>query len=830
MNTSQVPDAEREKRLNEVLLAYVEADQEGRTPDRRQLLARFPEIRHELTEFFALRDQIDRLAGPLREATLSGVWKERKGNGKRNGQASPQAGGQALPPQSKLGQIGEFRLVREIGRGGMGVVYEAHQISLNRRVALKVLPFAAALDPKQRQRFLNEAQAAAQLHHTNIVPVFAVGTERGVHYYAMQFIEGHSLAELIEDMRDQERLQAIPLADASANSSSQSESFSPADQPTGPYAACSSSIVGRKQTARPTATISTDRSTRRRRYFRRVAQLGQIAAEALEHAHQLGVVHRDIKPANLLVDGRGELWITDFGLALFQSSAGLTLTGELLGTLRYMSPEQAWAIRGQVDHRTDVYSLGITLYELLTLRPAFDGQDRQELLRQLASEEPPAPRSLDRTIPVELETIVLKAIAKSPDERYDTAQELADDLQRFLEDKPIAARRPALAERVIKWARRHKPLVGSAVALLVLSLIGSVVSTILIAQEQAQTKAAYKRERQNAIEASQQRKRAEESFQQARQVVDFFSQVAIDELANKPELAGVRLKLLEGARAYYQQFINQRRDDDSSQAELAESYSRVAKILSEFGSKPDALAKYGEAIKIQSQLAGQHPSRPEYRERLASFQRDFVTLQGCGQVTVLMQKTIQEDLKLSEEQEQKIAQASEEMEYKRPGAFEDLRRLSPNEQIRRVEEMAKESAKVVAEILSPEQGKRLRQIALQLQGPLAFENAELAAALRLTTEQRRQIEAIQVESFVPRGGPRHHGDPGRGPRDFEQSRQDALAKTLEILTAEQKKQWQEMIGEPFPAEIHFAPPPAPRGMPGPPPRPHFNGFMERPRR
>jgi Flp pilus assembly protein TadD len=209
-----------------------------------------------------------------------------------------------------------------------------------------------------------------------------------------------------------------------------------------------------------------------------VAGLGIQAAEALEHAHQLGVVHRDVKPANLLVDGRGHLWVTDFGLAQVQSQAGLTLTGDLVGTLRYMSPEQALGRRELVDHRSDIYSLGVTLYELLALEPAVPGSDRQELLRRIASEEPRPPRRLNKAIPAELETIVLKALAKSPAERYATAQEMADDLERFLRDEPIRARRPTLVQRARKWSRRHRPVVRTAVASLVLMaavLVGSAV-------------------------------------------------------------------------------------------------------------------------------------------------------------------------------------------------------------------------------------------------------------------------------------------------------------------------------------------------------------------
>jgi tetratricopeptide (TPR) repeat protein len=201
-----------------------------------------------------------------------------------------------------------------------------------------------------------------------------------------------------------------------------------------------------------------------------VAQFAVQAAEALEHAHQVGVVHRDIKPANLLVDGRGHLWVTDFGLAQCRSRAALTLSGDLVGTLRYMSPEQALGQRTALDHRTDLYSLGATLYELLTGQPPFGGSDRQELLRQIALEEPAPPRRCAKAIPTELETIVLKLLEKRPADRYATAQEVAADLERFLKDEPIRARRPTPWQRLRKWARRHRPVVWSAAATLLVTL------------------------------------------------------------------------------------------------------------------------------------------------------------------------------------------------------------------------------------------------------------------------------------------------------------------------------------------------------------------------
>jgi serine/threonine protein kinase len=361
------------------------------------------------------------------------------------------------PAEREGGVLGDFRIVREVGRGGMGVVYEAEQLSLGRRVALKVLPFAAALDGRQLQRFVNEARAAAGLHHTNIVPVYAVGSERCVHYYAMQFIDGHTLAALIHQLR---RRDGREPAHPAGPPTPAGEANPPA---TGPYPAADA--------ARQPAAVLTGHSSRDPAFFRMVAQLGIQAGEALEHAHQLGVVHRDVKPANLLVDGRGNLWVADFGLAHCQSQAGLTMTGDLVGTLRYMSPEQALAKRVPIDHRTDVYSLGVTLYELLTQEPAFAGKDRQELLRQVAFEEPRPPRRLNRAIPAELETVVLKAMEKNPQDRYATAQDLADDLRRFLQDEPIRAKRPTLVRRARKWARRRRAAVGAAAAVLLLAVL-----------------------------------------------------------------------------------------------------------------------------------------------------------------------------------------------------------------------------------------------------------------------------------------------------------------------------------------------------------------------
>ena len=805
-------ETERETRLNEILLAYVESTQEGRPFDRRELLSRHPEFASELREFFGLRDQIGRMAMPLRESSLSGISSRSNSSRKLAGELIgttdlPEIMGQlqaARAPespgtQSGLGHIGEFRLIRELGRGGMGVVYEAHQTSLNRRVALKVLPFAAALDPKQLQRFQIEAQAAAQLHHTNIVPVFGVGADRGVHYYAMQLIQGQSLACLIEELgrsrRDTQSVSAV-------SSAVEQDAGQPSAASEGPALGHAASTAA--------AMMSTRHTGKRSAYFHRIADLGMKTALALEYAHRVGVVHRDIKPANLLVDAQGELWITDFGLAMLQSGTGLTMTGETLGTLRYMSPEQAWGRRGEIDHRTDIYSLGATLYELLTLRPAVNGQDRQELLRQLAFEDPPAPRKIDAAIPTELETIVLKACAKVPAERYATAQELAEDLQRFLEDKPIRARRPTMRERATKWSRRHRSVVVSAAALLLITTIGSIVSTILIAREQAETEIALEKMRLKAIEANDQKSLAELRFRQAREAVAEFEKITESELADKPELKELRKQLLSTALHYYQEFINQRLGDATTQAEVAASYSRLGKILSELGAKNDAVAMFLHSREAQVRLLQANPRNPQFLEGLATIQENLFALQSCGQITLLTQRSVADELKLTEEQRGRIEKLVAQMEGERHRSLAEFHRLNEREQMERLERIASENDKFISEVLLPQQARRLKQIDRQMQGPFAFGNAEVVHYLQLSLDQKHGIEEVHRQILSWPEPSRHAGEERKPGRTFEETRREHVKRCLEVLTVEQRSRWEELTGGPFLGEIRFGP------LPGPP--------------
>ena len=383
----------------------------------------------------------------------------------------------------RLAQVGDYRILCEIGRGGMGVVYEAEQQALGRRVALKVLPRTIAGDGSSQVRFQREARAAARMHHTNIVPVFDVGQDGEHLYYAMQLIHGQGLDLVIADLK---RLRAQSTAgpapvekpgDRSIAASLVAGQFErenlavadPADSAaTAAYeGSAPSSAMLPGQSELSTATSN------RGAYFRSVAQIGVQTAAALSYAHGRGIIHRDIKPGNLILDTTGNVWVTDFGLAKTGDS-GMTHTGDILGTIRYMSPER---FRGQCDGRADVYALGMTLYELLTLKAAYASGDRLRLIELIRQEEAASPRTHDPRIPLDLDTIVMKAIDKDPKRRYQSADELGADLQRFVNDEPIQARRVGPAERFNRWCRRNPTVAGLTAAVLLLMAAGTTVST-----------------------------------------------------------------------------------------------------------------------------------------------------------------------------------------------------------------------------------------------------------------------------------------------------------------------------------------------------------------
>ncbi len=465
---------DRDERLGEAIETYLAEAEEGEAPEPEVFAARYPDLSGDLLE--ALEGL----------ALVRGLVGEGSGPGR-----SLEAGR----------RVAGYRIVRELGRGGMGVVYEAVHVDLDRPVALKVLGTHAAPDSTGRRRFLNEAKTAAGLHHTHIVPVFDVGQVGGLCYYAMQRIEGCGLDRVLKILRQDRSVAAgsgshrksnrhTILEDDEAEAGLSGLSSVNAGTISWRPGASSRSRLHPRPGADVTPPFVPPKGTA---YYRWVAAVGRQAAEALAHAHKRGVIHRDVKPSNLLVDARGTVWVADFGLARRLADPSLTQTDSLLGTPRYMSPEQAKT--GPIDGRTDIYSLGATLYELLALRPPFDGRTAAELIHQIANREPLSPRRIDPRLPRDLETIVLKAMAKRPSDRYASAQDLADDLSRFLAFEPVQARRIGPLGRAWRFARRHPSLsTVSTLAAVVIVAVASWAHLSVVEQRNEALKAKDARE------------------------------------------------------------------------------------------------------------------------------------------------------------------------------------------------------------------------------------------------------------------------------------------------------------------------------------------------
>ncbi|MDV6034543.1 MAG: protein kinase [Phycisphaera sp. RhM] len=380
--------------------------------------------------------------------------------------------------------LGDYQIIRQIGRGGMGIVYEAEQISLGRRVAIKVMPRQSSWSGTQRTRFEREAKAAARLHHTNIVPVFGVGQAEGVHYYVMQLIVGQGLDDVLDQLKSIGRRSADEIGHRSIweHVGGGEESEQTDQKPSSPSSGAAVARSGSQGGIGSSTGSSIDP------YWRNVARIGLQVSDALQYAHTQGVTHRDIKPSNLLLDHRNDVWITDFGLAKADDDDGkLTRSGDILGTIRYMPPE---AFSGRSDGRSDVYSLGITLYEMATLVPAFDAVDRRELVKQVTTGRPLPVSRVNRQVPRDLATIIEKAMECRPEDRYASAGKMREDLRRFLNDEPILARRATLGERCGRWARQNRGLAASLAAvaslLLLIALASSGAAIYYFDQEEQQ--------------------------------------------------------------------------------------------------------------------------------------------------------------------------------------------------------------------------------------------------------------------------------------------------------------------------------------------------------
>ena len=476
-----------------------------------------------------------------------------------------------------LTTLGDFKIIREIGRGGMGIIYEAEQLSLKRMVALKVLGRGIADSQKQLERFRRESEAIARLHHTNIVPVFGVGTEEGVHYFAMQLILGQPLSKPPE------------------------------------------------------------------LNFQEIARIGMQAADALAYAHEHGVLHRDIKPSNLLLDSKGELWVTDFGLAKLSDSGELTQDGDIMGTLKYMAPEQ---LDGRSDARSDIYGLGLTLYELATRQPAFDAS--KSLAERIRQHEIPAPRKINPAIPRNLETIILKATARDAKSRYATAAAMGEDLRRFIEDRPIAARRESIPERLGRWMRRNPAVAGSlAITIFVLAATSIVLGLGYWTTQNALRDAelAGKAAVRARDEAKQSQAQAEANLSIATAAFDTIFDIVsnrgvpqamslnVEQIAGTNEeepnseaaaneaapielpqvqsvLTSADVELLTSLLSFYREFAKQNSDDASLQSRIARAYQRSGQIQLRLGRSQEAIASYDEALKILTEQRAKQPVEP----------------------------------------------------------------------------------------------------------------------------------------------------------------------------------------------------------------------------
>ncbi len=542
--------ADQQERLTQVLDEFLRRLEAGEKPNSDELAAAHPDLAEHLRRYIeSLRSLQDAAGGfgmPIDFANA------------RDGQ-----------------RLGDFRLIREIGRGGMAVVYEASQVSIGRLVALKVLPIAAMLDGKQLARFRNEALALGQLEHPHIVPIYAVGEDRGTHFFAMRLIEGIALDGVIDALGDR---KFVPEPTSSA------------------------------------AVALAQLSTRHPLWFQQVARLVVPIAKALHAAHELGIVHRDIKPSNLLIDRGGKPWVADFGLARWQTETALTRTGEIVGTVRYMSPEQARGGSVPVDHRTDVYSLGITLYELVTLHRAFDRADGPHLLAQIQNEGPPPPHRFTPDIPAALENVILKAIAPSRDDRYATAQEFADDLERFLAGKRTVARSVTLSERFGKFIRRRRQAAISVAAGMVLLTVASLVATGLIYQEKIKKDAALADSNRN--------------YQKVREVLDRFGAQLADQLESVPGAEDVRRSLLLSTIDYYRDFIRQSGSNDGLRNELATALNKIALLTEHVGTDDEALACHEGARSAFEQLAKDEPEHIGHLANLALCENNLGLLLG----------------------------------------------------------------------------------------------------------------------------------------------------------------------------------------------------------
>lgn len=571
-------------------------------------------------------------------------------------------------------KLGDFRILREIGRGGMGIVYEAWQESLARRVALKVLPTEGmGRSQKQIERFLREAKAAGRLHHTNIVPVFGVGQYHGIYYYVMQLIEGYGLDVLVEHHQQRQKqagaetdnnVLLINTEIASANTGQTSRDPRFADvtlwtsDKTETFNAQESATARHPDDSNPDdirrSVTPGDSTSFLQLDWTQIADIGIQVAQAVHYAHRQGILHRDIKPSNLLIDQEHNVWITDFGLAKAAENNKLTQTGDVVGTLRYMAPEQ---FEGTCNALSEVYSLGITLYELAALQPAFAQESRMELIRKIMEGSVHPLRELRPKIPRDLETIIQKATAREASQRYPTARHLANDLTRFRDDQPILARRSSPLQKLTYWGRRNRALAISSSTAVCLLLMVAVVASIgylvtsaalnklsdqqtQLKQQQEKAETAEKLAKLKRKEAEEQYRRAEQNLKVAMETLEgifvavgrpqtpqhlteFGDQQSGLTTSQAQSVTPSEARLLEEILTFYDQFIITNADDITLQLKRAEAHQRVGNIQLMLGNLKSAETAYQNALKDYHTLHRKFPRNKTYPLRAISVQNEL---------------------------------------------------------------------------------------------------------------------------------------------------------------------------------------------------------------
>ena len=628
------PEISKHELLDQIVAEYTRQTREGQQPDIANYKRQHPQLADEIED---LLTSVAMIEGLKSDSSID------------KGEST------VTRDFSNLKQIGDYVIIREVGRGGMGVVFEAVHQSLGRRVALKVLLEKNLDNEKNITRFRREARAAAKLHHTNIVSVFGVGEHDGYQYYVMEYIDGISLKSAVNSLTQgdgsmqafhQDLTQVVQRQPSTLKDDATSEFILSESEIRPPVS------VGSKQNLNTTAQPGN--STQRHRW---VARLGSQIADALAYSHQQGVLHRDIKPANLLLDHQEQVWITDFGLVKLSDEDGITKTGSVIGTPQYLAPE---SLKGEYDQRSETYCLGLTLYELATLQPAFEPGSHAEVFHRIIHESPTAPAKADPLIPRDLATVIEKAINKEPNQRYESATALRDDLRAFLQDRPISARRPSVVEQAFRWGRKN-PLVASLAALSVLLVCATA---IISCYAWAMTNRAYtnlKIEAQNTEQAlalaeknetiaTENLNRSEANVKLMVESYDGLFQAFLAkgtpgaerklDFDGFNELAGIEISIdesdaryLKTMAAFYERFARQNSENESLLEDAAKGWRRVANINFLIGDTENAIGSYEKAVECSKEILQLDPNSIDALLRLVDVRGELCNAIRQGEMT-----------------------------------------------------------------------------------------------------------------------------------------------------------------------------------------------------